>query len=202
VFDWLFEGRLAVYVALAAVAALLLARWWQTRRGAWLVGAACALALAGAYYVLDRARETYREQIGRKLQEMSAAVRPRDTERICTHISEAFQLQGVGKAGFCQFAERMMRTGQVTDLAVFDVGFPPGFKVPFEDRSGGTPRRTEQARVSFRAKPKGTAPGTGVAYLVEATFLRDPDGQWRLQTFQVFNPAGTNETLPIPQLAR
>jgi ketosteroid isomerase-like protein len=201
VFDWLFEGRLTVYVALAVVALLLAARWWQTRRGAWLVGAACALALIGVYYVLDRARETDREQIERKLQEMAAAVRPRDVRRICAHISESFQLQGVGKATFCEFADRMMRTRQVTDLVVFDVGFPPGFKSSFEDRSGGAPRRTEQARVQLRAKPRGDAQGTNITYPVEATFVRDPDGQWRLQTFQVFSPGGLNETLPIPQLS-
>ena len=38
-------------------------------------------------------------------------------------------------------------------------------------------------------------------FLCRADFVRDPDGQWRLQTFQVFNPAvDVNQPMTIPEL--
>ncbi|MFO0846330.1 MAG: hypothetical protein U0797_28800 [Gemmataceae bacterium] len=185
-FDWLFEGRLTVYLALAVAALILLGLWVRDRKRGWLFGVAALTLLAVAYFLLDRAVETGREQIARKLHEMAAAVRARNTDGIFRHISDTFRLQGQNKAGFRGFVEGALRGGGVTELEVWNV--------QVTDDNGA---------VSLLAKPKGRLPGTDAYYLVRARFVKESDGQWRLDSFQVFNPfADTTTPLEIPQLGR
>jgi hypothetical protein len=184
VFDWLFEGRLAVYLFLAVVAVILLGLWWRDRRRGWLFGVAAVGVLIGIYFLLDRLVETRSEQISRKLQEMAAGVKAGDTERIFLHVSDRFTFAGLNKAAFQAAVDRILQARRVTDLAIFD--FQP---------------LDERGRVFFRAKPIGDEQGLNIAYIVRAQFVRDPDGQWRLQSFEVFNPVvNTNTPMQVPQL--
>lgn len=56
--------------------------------------------------------------------------------------------------------------------------------------------------MEFYVKPKGRAMGGSEAFFIcKADFVLDPDGQWLLQTFQVFNPAvDTNRPMTMPEL--
>ena len=198
--DWLFEGRPTVYVILAAVAVLLFVAWVQTRKRPWFYAAVASLALVGLYFLLDRLVETDREQILRKVEEMSAGVRERSVDRIFANVSEQFHLNGSGRAAFRQLADRALRTGEVTDVTVWDFAFPEDFRTRV--RRTGTAGAPEQdgARVSFMVKPQG--PRLGAPFFrCDATFVRDPDGQWRLFTFQLFQPGvDSNQPFQIPQL--
>jgi hypothetical protein len=189
VFDWLFEGRASVYIFLAALAGVMLYVWWRRRKRSYLYAAVGAVALAGVYFLLDRAVETDREQIERKLTEMAGAVRERAPERIFAHISESFRLGTVNRAGFREYVGMVDRNRWVDELKVWDFEFAPDFK--------------ETGRVAFKAKPTGTMTGGAPFYRVEAVFHRDPDGEWRLQTFQLFNPlVDSNQPLQIPHLSQ
>src|SRR4051812_29579654 len=99
-FDWLFEGRLTVYLALAVVALILLGLYWRDRRRWFLFGIGIVGVFVLTYLLLDRLVETNREQITRKLQEMAAGVKARSAERIFRHISDRFTFQGMNKATF------------------------------------------------------------------------------------------------------
>lgn len=184
--NWLFEGRLTVYLFLAVLAGILVALWTRDRRRKlWLILASVALLLVGVYFLLDRFVETRREQITRKLQEMAFAVKKKDVGKIFQHISDNFQTGSFNKATFRQYADTAMQRG-VDDLQLWDVKFP--------DDSG---------KVVFFAKPKSTSRvfGSEIQYLIRAEFAEDSDGQWRLRTFQVFNPfVDTDKPLQIPQL--
>jgi hypothetical protein len=46
-FDWLFEGRISVYVVLIALSVFLLLAWWQMRKRWLLAGAVGAAAWIG-----------------------------------------------------------------------------------------------------------------------------------------------------------
>jgi hypothetical protein len=200
VFDWLFEGRPAVYVALAAAAVVLFVAWWQTRKRYWLYATAAFVALAGLYFLLDRLVETDREQIVRKVNEMAAGVRERNVDRIFANVSEHFRLNNSDRAAFRQFAERALRTGEVTDITVWDFQFPEDFRARVR-RTGTTgPPELDGARVSFMVKPQG--PRLGAPFFrCDATFVRGPDGQWRLFGFQLFQPGvDSNQPVQIPQL--
>jgi hypothetical protein len=200
VFDWLFEGWPAVYVVLAAVAVVLLVAWAQTRKRYWFYGTVAFLALIGLYFLLDRLVETDREQIVRKLGEMSAGVRERNVDRIFAHVSEQFRLNNSDRAAFRAFAEKAISRGQVTEVKVWDFQFPDDFRSTERRTVRGASQQVQLARVQFRINPEG--PGlTNAQFLVRATFVRDPDGQLRLLDFQLFNPfVDQNQPIQLPQL--
>jgi len=198
--DWLFEGRTTVYVILAAVAVLLLVAWWQTRKRYWLYPGLAFLALVGLYFLLDRLKETDREQIERKVQEMSAAVSERNVDRIFANVSEQFRLNNQNRAAFRGFADQAIRRGQVTEVKAWELRFPDDFRTKVRRTGPTVPPELDAARVSFMVKPEG--PGLGAPFFrCDATFVRDPDGQWRLFTFQLFQPGvDSNQPFQIPQL--
>jgi hypothetical protein len=194
--DWLFEGRTAVYVSLAAAGIVMLVALAQRRKRLWLIGVVLAAVLAGLYFLLDRAVETDREQVVRKMQTMAAAVQPRNLEAIFSHISDRFNRNGVDKARFRQLASRAI--SQVDEVEVWDFTFPENFRGTVQLPGEAAPAETIQ--VHFMAKPKGGMALGGPANPVEARFVRDPDGQWRMVNFQVFNPVITNQPEAIPGL--
>jgi ketosteroid isomerase-like protein len=197
VFDWLYEGRPAVYVLLGGAAALLLVVWKRTPRRVYLQAAAACLVLLGVYYLLDRQVETDREQISRKITEMAGAVQARDLDRIFRHISESFRLGGADRAAFRREVENVFSRNLVERVEVWNFQFPDDFR----EKRGSGPAAEESARVEFFAKPFGGVADNATYYLVRARMRRDPDGQWRLQTYQVFNPySGSNEPLVVPHL--
>ncbi len=199
VFDWLFEGRQSVYLVLAALAVLLGAFWawtgfpiFRERRAkpnsrrpsesglAFLpIMLAVIVLLAGCYFLMDRLVETNREQIERKLQEMARAVRARDADRIFSHISESFDANGRNKAAFREYVVSNFRV--VDELVVWEISFP--------DDSG---------KVQFNAKPRGSAIPGEAFVLVRGTFVRDADGQWRLQTFTLSLPNDPSGSFSLP----
>ena len=203
-FDWLFEGRQSVYLILAALGVIVAALWARSGfvfftepvqrskaretpkpRLSWMPLVLGVVVLLGlGYFLLDRLVETRSEQITRKLHEMADAVKRKDVERIFSHISDQFRFRTLGKPAFREFVDLMIRQGWVDELIVWDVEFP--------DDSG---------KVHFRAKPKGSRLPEIPFVRVRGEFVRDPDGQWRLKTFEVFGPVSdSDQPMPIPTL--
>lgn len=184
-FDWLYEGRLTVYLVLAVVGLILLGLWVRDRRRGWLIAAGVVGLLVGAYALLDYLVETRREQIERKVHLMAAAVKKKDVNAIFQHISDRFQLGGLDKAAFRGYVEQAARGGAVTDLKVWGFEFP--------DATGN---------VHFFAKPESERYlGGGEFFLVRARFQQEAGNQWRLTTFNVFKPIfDAKDPLPLPPL--
>lgn len=176
-FDWLFEGRPAVYVTLAVVAALCVALWWRDRRRAWLVALGVAGVLAAAYLLLDRLVETRAEQITHRLRLIEKAVKAGDADQVVQQFSSQFDYRGVRRDALRAGVASRLKSKFVEDLTIWDVRFP--------DDSG---------KVFFRAKPKGAAIGENTGFPVRADFVKDADGQWRMKGFEVFNPLVEAET--------
>jgi hypothetical protein len=176
-FDWLFEGRLTVYVVLAIPAVILLALWARDRKRHWLFGVAGVALVLVAYFLCDRIVETRREQIARKLNLMAVAVKQKDSTVIFSHISDRFRFGLLDKAGFRKAVDAVLQRGLVDDLSVWDIKQP-------DDR--GT--------VAFMAKPKGRGVPDSPGYEVRGEFVRDDDGQWRLKSFEVFKPYADSKT--------
>lgn len=194
--DWLFEGRTAIYVLLAAVAFLALCAWWQTRRRVALITLAFALGLGGLYFLLDRLVETDREQIERKVRLMAAAVQAHSTDSIFSHISESFQRGGTGREAFRSFTENALRNSWVNEIEVWGFEFGDDFRSSSQVPIGATTRQAEVAQVSFMVKPKGGRLPHEPFLRCDARFVRDADGQWRLLGFDLFEPA-VNTQRPI-----
>jgi hypothetical protein len=179
VFDWLFEGRPSVYVALAGVAVLLLILWWQRRKRGLLFAVGFVAALAGLYAILDVSVETDREQIVRKINAMIAAVNAHNLDAAFTHISDQFRsAHGKSKADLRATAEMYMNQKFVESVKVWDITMP--------ERPS---REHPLARVFFSAKTSGVQ-----EFLTDcdATFDFDPQHGWRLSSLRLLKPQ-TNE---------
>jgi len=175
VFEWLFEGRIVVYCLLGAVAIVLLVLWRMYPRRGLLVAVVAIAALAGLYFLLDR------------VVEMREAVKARDVDAIFKSIAADFRFRGQNREAFHGYVADALRAGLVEDVIIYDVSFPDGG----DDRT---------RPVEFMAKPKAPWAENQPAYRVTAKFVREGDGQWRLQSFEVYNPVLGQQPMDIPNL--
>jgi hypothetical protein len=189
--SWLVDDAGVVDVLLGVLALALAAGWWFTRKRGYLVGVGVVVLLVLAVWLLGRFAETDAKQIKGKLEAMAAGVEENNLDKTFQHISEKFRLQGhLTKDAFRQRGRGLIDSGEVQRVKVWDVD------VRDIDRDKKT------ATVHFMAKPEGTVFGAGGQFFkCRATFMLDPDGQWRLQDFQVFYPAtdpATGESIHLP----
>lgn len=185
--DWLFEGHLTVYLALAVAAAVLLVLWWGDRKERWLWLLLVPAGLALLYLLLDVAIETRHESIRRKLHEMAAAVKTRDTAAIIRHLSPAFRWGAANREQFRKLADDFFRDPVVDEMTIWEV----------------RPDAADPNRVMLKAKPRGGR-ATGAEYfLVRTTWTKDADGQWRMTGFTVHLPYSDSDApIDIPNLPR
>jgi len=186
--DWLFEGRWEVYGTLAAVALALLILWWfRDRKRYFLIGIAVVAALALIYLALDYAVETDREEIGRKLQDMSQAVKRQDVNAVFETIADNFTFDGMDKRSLQEKAAGYINNGTVTEVVIWNY--------VFEGVSNQTP---PLANVSFHLKVKGDLGGAQeVAYFCRAEFQKDGTKGWRMRSFRRFNPINTDDPVDV-----
>jgi hypothetical protein len=180
-FDWLFEGRIGVIVALAAVALVLFVAWWRVRRRGLLVAAGVAAALLGVYVLLDQLVETDREagrkQIPARLGEMAAAASKGDADGVLKYVSDKFRVGGTDKEALG--AKVRQNAGYVPKDIAFD-----------QFDFGDGPRPSDgTATVRFRVKTQQYG-----NYRCEAVFDYDAQHGWRLKTFKLFGPLPEEKT--------
>jgi len=196
--SWLVDDPTDVFLVLGLLAVVLGIIWWFNRgedfgkkKLSWIKGLIarrltlnqiCAMGLTligfsavvilALYFFVD----TPTKRIRRAIREMSDGVKEDNIDKIFAHISDQFLLAGMGmnKATFRREVESRRNRGDVTEVRAW------GFEEPqfSEDK--------KEAKIEFLIKPKGNL--TQAWYRCIATFVRDPDGQWRLKTFSVFEP--------------
>jgi len=188
-----------VYLVLGLLALALGVIWWINRgedygkkKLGWLQGVkarrltlnqCCAMGLTAIGFLaviiwpLSAIVVTDHERICQVIEEISKGVEKKDMADVFSHASEQFHLAGRNKESYRQEVERRIRSGEITGVAAWD----------FEQAK--VSRKTKQATIEFKVKPKGTITEREF-YRCEATFSLDPDRQWRLKTFSVFEPHG------------
>lgn len=186
--DWLSEGSFTAYLILVVVG-LCAALAWQRTRKKWLLGLiGIALIAAGALFSIDRAFESDREQLARKVNEMAAAVEPpRNMDKLFGNVSPDFRYGHIDKPAFREFCERAAAGRDVRELKIWD------FVV------GEVSRQRREAEASFRFKIEAVGVPSGAFYRCDARFRLDADNQWRLLTFKVYFLEG-GDALSIPGL--
>jgi hypothetical protein len=188
---WLIEGSPTVYLLLALVGLISLAAWWRTRKRTYLAVASAAGVLILGYFALDRVVESDAEQIGRRLQEMADGVTARDYDHVFRHMSDSFFVLNVDKGAFRRYADEYSRRLQVTSLTIWDVV------------RSGISRERRRAEVGFRFKIQTNLTQGYEFFFARTVFVLDPDGQWRLQSFEVFNPySDSKQPLQVPGWGR
>jgi len=139
--------------------------------------------------LLDRLFESDREQMIRKLEEMSAGVRDNNLDKVFDHISSSFRKGSFDKQSLRSRADEARRSGQVNEIRIWD------------ETIESIDPDAKKATVRFSFSVRGSVSTTNVPYLCKAFFAKEADGQWRLQGFDIFNPVvDQNSPMPIPGL--
>jgi ketosteroid isomerase-like protein len=173
---WLVDNPALAYIVLATVAIVLMVACWRTQQAKYLVGAGVAFVLILGVWLLSTYVPTDSKRIQSAIEEMSAGVRSRDLDRIFAHVAGDFRHGGLDREAFRKAADQAIRGHDVTNVLAWD--FEPGEI----SREKGT------AQMTFLVKPEGAWGTPAQYYRCVAQFVRDPDGQWRMKGFELFDP--------------
>jgi len=178
------------------VAILVIIAWglWLRRRGRIALGIAIAVSLLLlGLFIADRMIESSEEQVLRKTAEISDAINARDLAKFNANLSDHFNkyTAGLKKPEMAKLMELANQNG--ARVAVWDVKFAGRV-------DGLSPEgKSERLQVEFKAKVELAAGGQGFKY-VRAYFIKDPDGQYRLDSISGFNYVKNDDPEPIPIL--
>jgi hypothetical protein len=190
-FDWLIDDAAPIYLVLGVVAIGLLVALWVTRKRHWAFALGGVVVLGLLVFLLTLLFPTDQSKILGSIHEMRAAVQRHDADGVMKHIAKDFQFQGVDRSRFQSSVQHVLRERVVDDVNVWE----------FDEIKIDRPNKT--ASLAFKAKPSPPQSGKEVEhYLIRATFVLDADDQWRMKTFQVFNPFVETDkpmTVPLPQ---
>lgn len=175
-----------VLAALVIVAGAVAARWQDRKR---VVAFAVALLLLGGVILLDRVYDSPREEAVAATTAIVNAVTQRNTDTFLSHVSDSFDARGLKKADL----RRAVEMARQFDVKVVTWNFDRN-RVVYHD---GPPPAVD---IEFDAKAEG--PGGTVPKHVKATFVRDPDGKYRMRTFATYNIVQKQVEEPIPGLGK
>ena len=185
--EWLIEHTYVIYALLAAAVVASFAGWWRTRKRNYLIALAVAVVLLLGMVALDGAVETDGEQMVRKVKEVAAAVTANDMDVAFAHVSESFSRPPRNKRDFRRLCDDFRRSGRVTEVQVWDL------RPEDVSATAGT------GSVEFHFKVRGSFGETPPHYFGRVYFVRDPDRQWRVKSFDVFHSLNQSRTpLGIP----
>jgi hypothetical protein len=181
--DLLADPTTTMYVVFGAMVvvlgALALRRQKKSDVITFVVGAVLLLAL----FLVDRAFESPRESAVRVIQEMGTASRAKKHEDLFKHVSSSFKYRSLDKAGLQERAKLAEAMG-FAGIAEYDLA-----------RSGFKKIDDSTVEQGFRVKHTGYPE---LHFYVVGTFKKDPDGEWRLTTFKLFDPVNVNDEKDIP----
>jgi hypothetical protein len=185
--DWPIDNASYLYLLLICVALGLMARWWVTRKRAYLIGLGAVAGTAGLVFLLTLVIDTDRKRIVRAVEEMVAGVKERNLDKTFTLIANdcvtEFSGSRLSRSELRAMAQQAVSGGGVKQIRLW------GFEFEQVD--------PPKAVVSFNAKPFGEW-ATGAEYCgCRAEFRLDKDGRWRMVHLWLFKP-GSTELLPKP----
>lgn len=180
--SWLADDFDVIVMLLGIAALACMYAWWRTRQRGYAIAAGAAGGLIALVCLILTIGpllfgESDSQQIERKVREMAAAVKAGNLDGAFRHISREFRFGGLDGPAFRQKAAEAIRLHHVEDIVVWE--FEPG----------EISRQRRAAKISFLVKVRGNWQGSEIAnYRCDADFVLDPDSQWRLKGFQLFNP--------------
>ncbi len=179
-----------VYAIVAVMAIALWAIYLRSRKKKDLFSAIGGVAVLLAIFLIDRFVESPREESTRKMQEMSALSANKNWDDMFKHVSDSFNYKSPNGG---QTDKKTLLQKVKSVEAYVDKGF-----VAWDfSRNDFKQMDDKTVELGFRAQAKDR-PET-VVY-VKATFVKDPDGQWRLGGFICYEPVNTKERRAIPGL--
>jgi hypothetical protein len=164
------------FYAVLILAALFLggvAFRYRTRTTKLLAGVVLALLIL--VFLIDFFIDSPREQSVRKVSAMIDAINARNTAGLLSHVSESFDFKGRKKSqlGAAQLWNNL-RTFQVNVRA--------------SDFSRDYVQTPDGNSISIGFLATAEAEGRPMPLHIQVTFVRDPDGQFRVRTFTAHDP--------------
>jgi ketosteroid isomerase-like protein len=176
------EDPTVLYVLLGFAAVVAFLYFTFSKRVVHLAGVPAAIGLAAVIFLVDYLIETDREQVERKVQELADAVDRADYDKLADLISPRFYTPVfTSKQNLVEQARRLLdpQARRKTHFWQFDT----------RQGSGGKTWIVE-GNVSASGQ-YGGYDVQGWFGRIEFTFLKDPDGQWRVAKFTVTDSQGT-----------
>jgi hypothetical protein len=185
-FDWLFEGSLGIYLLLGLIAAVLGYIGIRDRNQRILYSVGVVVFLIVLYFILDLLVETEPEQIKRKLAEMAKGMNKPDTAAVSQHLSQQFKFRQLDKNAMRRRADEAIKRYSIRNIRIWDVEVKD---MEYEKRT---------AKVTFSVKADSSFGNEGFL-LCRSVWVLDGDDQWRMKTFDLYNPVvGTDTPLEYP----
>jgi len=184
---FLSDPTLGVYLALLLPTLVGVGLWLRNRTRRTAVFAAVAVGLLLTLFGLDWAFESPREECVRKVGAMATAANARNWPAVGTLLAEKFEYAGRTKAKFlADVAPEATRHDATANFKSFD-------RENYEELPDG------RIRIGFVGQFSTPAQGMLVVYL-EAVFVKEADGVYRMQTFKVYDhitrTKGSEQKLP------
>jgi hypothetical protein len=187
--NWLFDHRTTVSLLAGTAAIVLLFSWFNTKKRLLIQAAAVVVSLLSLFLAVGLVYKTPTQKVTRAIQAMAENVSIRNVPGVLEYVSDEFAYSSHNKATLRTFVDSAVQGEGIEELKVWDferAQFPrpaPG------DKETGT--------ISFKFKVRGPTYSTEPYWHCNATFVKDPDGQWRLLTFQVF-PFNSKDEYRVP----
>jgi hypothetical protein len=176
-------------ILLAILALAFLVAVWKTRKRKYTVALGGTLAALLLVWLLAYLIPTDQKRIEHAINEMAAGVNNKDLDRTFKHISNDFRARSLDKASLRSVAEGHIKSGNVDHINIINI----------EKVEVNRPNKT--ADVEMRVKPIGPAGGDLGFYLVRAKFVLEDGDQWRMRSFEIFNPVvETDRPMQVPGL--
>jgi hypothetical protein len=176
-------------VILALLALALLVAFWTSRQRKYAVGVIALLGLIAVAWLIAQFLPTDRKAIESAIDQMAAGVKNGNPDQVFQHFAKDFRYRSLNKEAFQQQADPRIRSGVVDEVRILSYD-----KVNIR-------RPEKKADIEFHVKPFGPGIGDTLYYLCRARFVLEDDGQWRMQTFELYNPfMESNRAIDIPGL--
>lgn len=181
---FLSEPPIIALVTLGVMALILGGLWLRYRRVVLLAGSGLLLVLLVVWVVLGLMFESPREESVRRVSDMADAVTEKNWAKFGENVSESFEAKGRKKADLKK---------------VFDQGGAFNLRATAWDFALADPPRMTDTEVVIQFDGKATPP-TGEPLLrhFEATFVKDPDGKFRMKTYKSFDFVQKNQPADVP----
>jgi len=167
-----------LYAILVVIVFVLAALWFRSRTRGNLIRLLIAASALLALFVIDRLFESPREEATRKLHEMAEASQQKNWNSMFQNVSDTFKYKDPGgtemdKESFRKWAKLLETMPEFKGVLVWDF-----------NRADFRPIDNDNFKIGFRAKLKDVPMRDS---WIVATFHRDPDGEWRMSSFNRYN---------------
>jgi hypothetical protein len=174
-------------IILGLLALALFVAYWTTRKRKYAVAVVAALALLAAAWLIAHFIPTDRKAIEGSLNEIMAGIRSRNTDSVFANLAGTFRYRTLDKANFRKRVQAHIDAGDAADVEIW------GFEVDGTSADGKT------TDIHFNVRSVAALGDSRQFFLCRAKFVRESDGKWRMQTFDLYNPfVETNRALDIP----